>query len=89
MFAPLVPATSVIFVSEASLAQGVVQQYGLRKRLEAVRGCRTVSKKDMRFNDAMPHVKVDPEAYTVVADGQPCTAAPSDTLPLTQQYYVF
>ncbi|CAK7214173.1 Urease [Sporothrix curviconia] len=89
MFAPIVPQTSVLFVSKASISHGVVQTYGLRKRVEPVRGCRSVSKKDMRFNDATPAVQVDPEAYTVLADGQPCTAEPSDVLPLTQQYYVF
>ncbi|OAA62669.1 Urease [Niveomyces insectorum RCEF 264] len=89
MFAPRVPATSVAFVSQISLDRGIVQTYGLRKRVEAVRGCRTVSKRDMRFNDATPHVQVDPEAYTVVADGEPCTAAPSEALPLAQAYYVY
>lgn len=89
MFAPLVPAASVLFVSQASVDSGLVQSYGLRKRIEPVRGCRSVAKKDMRLNDATPDVKVDPEAYTVVADGQPCVAAPSDTLPLTQQYFVY
>ena len=52
-----------MFVSQASIDNGVVQSYGLRKRVEAVKGCRTVSKKDMKFNDAMPKMKVDPESY--------------------------
>ncbi len=63
MFAPMVPATSVLFVSQASIEHGVVQTYGLRKRIEPVRGCRTIGKKDMRFNDAMPRMRVDPERY--------------------------
>jgi urease len=52
-----------MFVSQASIDNGVVQSYGLRKRVEAVKGCRTVGKKDMKFNDAMPKMKVDPESY--------------------------
>lgn len=52
-----------MFVSQASIDNGVVQSYGLRKRIEAVKGCRTVGKKDMKFNDAMPKMKVDPESY--------------------------
>ena len=63
MFAPLVPATSVTFVSQASIDSGVVETYGLKKRIEAVKGCRTVTKRDMKFNDAMPKMKVDPETY--------------------------
>ncbi|KAK3693669.1 putative urease [Podospora appendiculata] len=89
MFAPLVPETSVLFVSQASVASGLVASYGLRKRVEAVKGCRTVGKKDMKFNDAMPRMRVDPERYTVEADGVVCTAEPSTELPLTQSYFVY
>ncbi|KAI1178997.1 urease [Nemania sp. FL0916] len=89
MFAPLVPQTSVLFVSQASIDNGVVKSYGLRKRVEAVRGCRSVSKRDMAFNDAMPKMKVDPEKYTVEADGKLCTAEPADTLPLAQGWLVY
>ncbi|EGX95442.1 urease [Cordyceps militaris CM01] len=87
MFASFVPAASVVFVSQASVASGAVASYGLRKRVEAVRGCRTVGKADMRFNDAMPKMRVDPESYTVEADGEVCTAEPAETLPLTQSWY--
>jgi urease len=89
MFAPLVPSTSITFVSAASLASGVVASYGLRKRIEPVRGCRSIGKKDMKFNDAMPRMKVDPETYTVEADGVVCSAEPAEELPLTQAYFVY
>lgn len=52
-----------MFVSQASIDNGIVQSYGLRKRIEAVKGCRSVGKKDMKFNDMMPKMKVDPESY--------------------------
>ncbi len=32
-----------------------------RKRAVAVRGCRTVTKRDMKLNDALPRITVDPE----------------------------
>ncbi|KAJ9133099.1 Urease [Coniochaeta hoffmannii] len=89
MFAPLVPSTSVLFVSQSSISTGAVASYGLRKRVEPVKGCRTVGKKDMKFNDAMPRMKVDPEKYTVEADGQILTAEPSTELPLTQAFFVY
>ncbi|KAJ6790127.1 hypothetical protein PWT90_10813 [Aphanocladium album] len=89
MFAPLVPATSVLFVSQESIASGAVASYGLRKRVEAVRGCRSVGKKDMKFNDTMPKMRVDPESYTVEADGKVCAAEPAEELPLTQAWYVY
>lgn len=89
MFAPRVPSTSVLFVSQASIEHGVVQTYKLRKRVEPVKNCRGVGKKDMRYNDAMPRMRVDPESYTVEADGQLCTAEPASELPLGQAYFVY
>ncbi|KAI1819746.1 hypothetical protein F4861DRAFT_525780 [Xylaria intraflava] len=89
MFAASVPQTSILFVSQASIANGAVASYGLRKRVEAVRGCRSVGKKDMAFNDVMPRMRVDPERYTVEADGALCTAAPADVLPLAQDWFVY
>ena len=63
MFAPLVPRTSITFVSQASVESGVVESYKLRKRVEVVKNCRGIGKKDMKYNDAMPRMKVDPERY--------------------------
>ncbi|KAF2839366.1 urease [Patellaria atrata CBS 101060] len=89
MFAPLVPATSITWVSQASLDNGAVKKYGLRKRIEAVKNCRKIGKKDMKYNDTMPKMKIDPETYYVEADGMKCEAEPSETLPLTQTYFVY
>jgi urease len=89
MFAPQVPETSILFVSQASIEHGVVQAYKLRSRVEPVRNCRNIGKKDMKYNDAMPRMRVDPESYTVEADGRTCTAEPSEQLPLGQDYFVY
>lgn len=87
MFGPLVPSTSITFVSAASLPN--VAKYKLAKRVEAVKGCRSVGKKDMKFNDTMPKMQVDPESYRVEADGAHCEAEPAERLPLGQAYFVF
>src|SRR6202140_2949185 len=42
-------ATSLAFVSQLSLERGLVGGYGLTKRAAAVRGCRTVAKRDMKL----------------------------------------
>jgi urease len=89
MFAPLVPRSSILFVSGASIDSGAIKSYGLKKRVEAVKGCRKIGKKDMKFNDAMPKMKVDPESYRVEADGVHCTAEPATSLPLTQSFFVY
>jgi urease subunit alpha len=80
---------SIAFVSRASLLGGVASAYGLGKRLEAVRSCRGIGKKDMRLNDAMPRITVDPETYVVTADGERLTCAPAPALPLAQRYFLF
>ena len=54
-----------------------------------VRGCRTVGKRDLVLNDALPTITVNPETYEVRADGQVLTSEPVDVLPLAQRYFLF
>jgi len=84
-----VGATSVAFVSRAAVEAGTAAGYGLTKRVEAVRGCRGLGKKDMRLNDALPRIEVDPETYEVRADGEPLRCDPAARLPLAQRYFLF
>ena len=78
-----------VFVSGESVANGVVGGYGLKKRVEVVRGCRNIGKKDMKLNASMPHITVDPETFEVRADGELVTCQPADVLPLAQRYALF
>jgi urease subunit alpha len=82
-------ATSLAFVSQLAIDRGVVNGYGLVKRAAAVRGCRTVTKRDMKLNDALPRIQVDAESYRVTADGEELRAAPASILPLAQRYFLF
>ena len=84
-----VGATSLAFVSRLSLDAGVAPGYGLTKRVAAVRGCRGLRKTDMKLNDALPRITVDPETYVVTADGEPLRSSPAKTLPLAQRYFLF
>lgn len=58
-----VPRTSIMFVSQASMKLGVIDTYGIKKRVEAVRNCRKIGKADMKYNSSTPRMKVDPESY--------------------------
>jgi urease subunit alpha len=80
-------ACSVHFVSQAGVQSGALA--GLKRRLVAVGGCRTIGKRDMVLNDALPNIRVDPETYEVRADGQLLTSEPADVLPLAQRYFLF
>ena len=79
-------ATSVTFMSQTALDTGIPQQLGLQKRCVAVRGTRRLSKRDMLWNDAVPQISIDPETYRVEVDGELCTCAPVERVPLGPLY---
>lgn len=59
----MVPQASVMFTSKAAYENGTVNSYNLKKQVEIVKNCRTVTKHDMKFNNAMPEMEVDPEYF--------------------------
>lgn len=77
------------FVSGVSLENGNINRLGLSKNSLAVKGCRKVRKKDMVHNSAMPKLEVDPETYTVTADGEVLTCEPLSVVPMAQRYFLF
>ena len=81
--------SAVTFVSRAGLEAGLGERLGLGKTLLAVAGTRSLSKADMRLNDALPAMEVDPETYEVRADGELLTCEPAAELALAQRYFLF
>jgi urease subunit alpha len=88
-FGKAIAATSVTFVSAASLEAGTLDELGLTKRLVAVKNCRSITKSDLPFNDALPKITVDPDTYTVTADGEALRCEPLSVLPMAQRYFLF
>lgn len=88
-FGAALSKTSITFLSQAGLDAGIGEQLGLKKILCAVSGTRTISKKEMLYNDAMPEIEIDPETYTVTADGEILTCEPAKVLPMAQRYFLF
>ncbi len=82
-------STSVSFVSKAALKNPAVQALGLARPLVAVENTRRIGKRDMKNNDALPRIDVDPETYEVRADGELLTCEPAVTLPMAQRYFLF
>lgn len=82
-------ATSVTFVSKAALKNPAVAKLRLAKPLVAVVNTRRIGKRDMKLNDAMPRIDVDPETYEVRADGELLTCEPARELPMAQRYFLF
>lgn len=81
--------SSFAFVSRRCFDdKALLQSYGLSKMVYPIRNTRNIGKKDMRLNDAMPQVTVDPETYVVTIDGKIMTCAPVDILPMAQLYFM-
>ncbi|MBK6790584.1 MAG: urease subunit alpha [Betaproteobacteria bacterium] len=85
----VLPATSLTFVSQTALRGELGDELGLRKRLSAVHGCRTVKKADMVHNAYLPVMEIDAQTYEVRADGQLLTCDPATLLPMAQRYFLF
>jgi urease subunit alpha len=81
--------TSLTFVSKSALSGDIGEELGLKKRLASVERCRTVRKSDMVHNAYLPRMEIDPQTYSVRADGQLLTCEPATVLPMAQKYFLF
>jgi urease subunit alpha len=84
-----VERSAVTFVSAAAQADGIGNRLGLHKDTVAVKNTRGIGKRDLKLNDALPHVEVNPETYEVRADGMLLTCEPAEFLPMAQRYFLF
>ena len=81
--------SSITFVSQAGLAVGVKEKYGLQKNVAAARDIRRIRKQHLVHNDYLPRMEIDPQTYAVRADGQLLTCDPATVLPMAQRYFLF
>ncbi|MDO8846731.1 MAG: urease subunit alpha [Methylicorpusculum sp.] len=82
-------ATSMIFLPEAAVDADVATALRLKKIIGIVSGTRTIGKKDLIHNHYQPVMEVDPQTYSVRADGMLLTCEPVDILPMAQRYFLF
>ena len=61
----------------------------LQKHLVAVLNTRKITKRDLVWNSSLPKIEVDPETYTVKADGRELRCEPAKVLPMAQRYFLF
>lgn len=81
--------SSLTFVSQAAMNNAGVQNLGLNKPLEPIKGTRHVTKSHMLLNDWQPDIEVDPETYAVRANGELLVCEPAKVLPMAQRYFLF
>jgi len=84
-----VGAISYAFVSKVAAENGLGGELGLGKIVAPVSNCRGIGKKDMRLNDYLPEIEVDPETYVVKADGEVLACEPAEVLSMAQRYFLF
>jgi urease subunit alpha len=80
---------SYTFVSPAALENGLAERLGLRRGLLGVRPTRELTKADLKNNDALPAIDIDPETFAIKVDGDLVEPAPASVLPLAQLYAMF
>src|SRR4029078_9469078 len=82
-------ATSLTFVAQVALDDGLVERLGLSRRLIASADTRSRNKGDLPENDAMPLLTVHPDTFAVHIDGELIDEQPVAELPMAQRYFLF
>jgi urease subunit alpha len=82
-------ASCITFVSRAAHEADIAGELGLSRTVLPVEGVRGIGKAQMKLNDALPDIRVDPETYEVHADGELLVCEPATELPLAQRYFLY
>ncbi|HEY9098025.1 MAG TPA: urease subunit alpha [Thiobacillus sp.] len=89
MHSPASGATSMAFVSQTAIDDGLPGRINTNRQFVAIENCRGRTKEDMPENQALPRIEVDPDTYAVKIDGELVDHEPADELPMAQRYFLF
>lgn len=78
------PKTCVSFVSAAAHDNGIADRLGLQRQVRPVERTRTITKRDLVRNDALPVIDVDPETFAVSVDGSHATVPPAESVSMNR-----
>lgn len=81
--------TSVTFLPTAAFEAGIPEKLGIDRKFVEAKNMREISKADLKYNNATPDIKVDPETYELTVDGKKVTSEAATELPMTQRYFLF
>ncbi|MDR7330293.1 urease subunit alpha [Corynebacterium guangdongense] len=81
--------TSVTFLPTAAIEAGIEEELGVERTFVEAKNMRSISKADLKLNNATPEIKVDPETYVLSVDGEEITSEPATELPMAQRYFLF
>ncbi len=88
-FGKAMAASCISFVSQAAVDKRVGERLGLNRTVLPVKGTRGIGKAQMKWNDALPDISINPETYEVRADGELLACEPASELPLAQRYFLY
>lgn len=88
-FSAAAGATSLAFVSEAAMEDGIADRIDIGHEFVPITSTRGVTKDDMVENTACPTIEVDPNTYAVRVDGELVEHEPAEFLPMAQRYFLF
>lgn len=81
--------TCITFVSQAAIENGIKEKLSLQRQVLPVHDCRKIGKKDMKNNDVIADIQVNPENYEVRVDGELISCEAAEELPMAQRYFLF
>lgn len=95
-------ANAVNFVTEQAIRAGLAERLKVRKEFRPIRDTRKVFKADMRENNTLPDIRIDPDTFQVEIGGAKAKDVKTeiddqlvdghqfaDTLPMAQRYFLF
>jgi urease subunit alpha len=87
---PAASSTSVAFVSQAAVDDGLAERLpAVRRPLVPIQNVRKRTKADLPENTATPRIEVNPDTYAVRVDGELIEHEPATELPMAQRYFLF
>ncbi|ELF2320271.1 urease subunit alpha [Campylobacter lari] len=88
MFGANLSENALHFVSKASLEANIPEKLSLKRKCVAVKNCRNITKKDLKFNDKVQDIEVNPQTYEVKINGELISSKSVDSLALARKYFM-
>ena len=81
--------TSAIFTSNIAIEEGIKEKLEIDKAVLAVKNTRNIGKKDMKLNDFIGDIEVNPETYDVTVNGEIIESNYVSVVPMAKKYFMF
>ena len=75
-------------MSKNAIDLNIPNKLSLQKKCLAVENTRSINKLDLKLNNKLPNITVDPQTYEVFADGSLLFCEPLEEVPMAQKYFL-